>query len=84
MVGPANSGKSVLVAAISGHLARPAKAYGEILVNGLPPVTSNVQPTYFSAYDEPMTNLTVEQVLMYTGATPALHGRMPTWCSCTS
>lgn len=70
VVGPARSGKSALVAAISGHLHRPAKAYGEVLINGLPPNKSGIRPTYFSAWDEPMLSLTIEQVLIYTGTSP--------------
>lgn len=55
------------MAALSGHLHRPAQAYGEVLINGVPPQQSSIKPTYFSAWDEPMTSLTIEQVLIYTG-----------------
>lgn len=67
MVGPAKSGKSALMAALAGHLQVPARVYGEVLVNGRPLPSATLQPTYFSAWDEPMTNLPIEQVLMFTG-----------------
>ena len=67
VVGPAHSGKSALVNALAGQLHQPARASGEILINGLSCPESKLQPTYFSAWDAALTHLTIEQVLLYTG-----------------
>ena len=68
MVGPANAGKSALVCALGNRVYKPARMYGEILINGLPPKKSPIQPTFFDAADEPLKNVTVELALLYTGA----------------
>lgn len=67
IVGPAHAGKSALVCALGNQIYKPAKMYGEILINGLPPKQSPVQPTFFDGADEPLMNITVELALLYTG-----------------
>ena len=67
IVGPANAGKSALVCALGNRIFKPARMYGEILINGLPPKKSPIQPTFFEAADEPLMNVTVELALLYTG-----------------
>ena len=66
-MGPANAGKSALVCALGNRIYKPARMYGEILINGLPPKRSPIQPTFFDAADEPLMNVTVELALLYTG-----------------
>ena len=70
IVGPSGSGKSVLLAAIANRIYRPARAGGEVLVNGMRLRSSSIEPTYLAADDELLWGLTVEQTLTYTG-TPA-------------
>ena len=68
VIGPANAGKSALVCALGNQIYKPAKIYGEILINGLPPKDSPVQPTFFDGADEAPMNMPVELALLYTGA----------------
>ncbi len=67
MVGPTDSGKSVLLAALAKRLYRPSRVAGEILVNGMQLRSSSIEPTYLAADDELLWGLTVEQTLTYTG-----------------
>ena len=68
MVGPPDSGKSALVAAMSGRLYRPAKVEGRILISGRETYES-YKPTWFSANDVLTSHLTVHQYLVYKGKT---------------
>lgn len=67
IVGPSDSGKSVLLGAIANRIYRPARAGGEVLVNGMRLKSSSIEPTYLAADDELLWGLTVEQTLTYTG-----------------
>ena len=66
VVGPPDSGKSALVAAMCGRLYKPAKATGKILISGKEAYES-FKPTWFSANDVLTSHLTVHQYLLYKG-----------------
>lgn len=66
VVGPPGSGKSALVAAMSGRLYKPAKVTGQVLISGRETYES-FKPTWFSANDVLTSHLTVHQYLLYKG-----------------
>jgi len=66
VVGPPGSGKSALVAAMSGRLYKPAKASGQIIISGRETYEA-FRPTWFSANDVLTSHLTVHQYLLYKG-----------------
>ena len=66
VVGPPGSGKSAMVAAMSGRLYKPAKVTGRIIVSGRETYEA-FRPTWFSANDVLTSHLTVHQYLLYKG-----------------
>ena len=71
VVGPPGSGKSALVAALSGRLYKPAKVTGQVNISGRETYES-FKPTWFSANDVLTSHLTVHQYLLYKGETSLL------------
>ncbi|DBA90502.1 TPA: hypothetical protein ACH3X1_003765 [Trebouxia sp. C0004] len=70
LVGPPGSGKSALVAAMSGRLYKPAKMTGQIIISGRETYEA-FRPTWFSANDVLTSHLTVHQYLLYKGCLQA-------------
>ena len=68
VVGPFGSGKSSLVSLIGGRLRKSAKVRGSLSINGKSIKETWVRPTFLSIADEPLSNVTVEQALVYTGS----------------
>lgn len=66
IVGPSGSGKSALVAALSGRLYKPAKLHGQVMISGREAYEA-YKPTWFSAADVLTSHLTVHQYLTYKG-----------------
>ncbi len=66
VVGPPGSGKSAMVAAMSGRLYKPAKVTGRIVISGRETYEA-FRPTWFSANDVLTSHLTVHQYLLYKG-----------------
>ncbi|KAK9808829.1 hypothetical protein WJX72_004504 [[Myrmecia] bisecta] len=66
VVGPPDSGCSILLAALARRVRRPVAVFGTILINGIDQNHSLIQPTYCTQHDELPSHLTVEQVLVYT------------------
>lgn len=79
VVGPPNSGKSTLVAALSGRLYKPAKLTGQICISGREKYES-FKPTWFSANDVLTSHLTVHQYLVYKGSFLLLQSSRPLLC----
>lgn len=76
IVGPPASGKSALVAALSGRLYKPAKLQGQIVISGKEAYQS-FKPTWFSAADVLTSHLTVYQYLLYKGKVYSLLCKKP-------
>ena len=84
VVGPPDSGKSALVAAMCGRLYKPAKMTGQIVISGRETYEA-FRPTWFSAIDVLTSHLTVHQYLVYKGKHTCQSSNSPhARCVCTS